>query len=129
MDGLPILSLIVFTPVIGVLALLFVPGEAHRLIRRIALGAALASFALSLALLGYSREGAEFQFREDLPWISAFGMRYTLGVDGISALLVVLTTLLSVVSIFYSWAPIQLRVKEYYAAMLLLMTGMLGVFV
>ena len=129
MDGLPILSLIVFTPVIGVLALLFVPGSAHRLIRWIALVAALASFGFSVALLGYSPEGAEFQFREDLPWIAAFGMRYTLGVDGISALLVLLTTLLSVVSIFYSWAPIQMRVKEYYAAMLLLMTGMLGVFV
>ena len=129
MDGLPILSLIVFTPVIGVLALLFVPGGAHRLIRWIALFAALASFGFSLTLLGYSPEGAEFQFREDLPWIAAFGMRYTLGVDGISALLVLLTTLLSVVSIFYSWAPIQMRVKEYYAAMLLLMTGMLGVFV
>jgi len=129
MDGLPILSLIVFTPVVGVLALLFVPGGAHRLIRWIALGAALVSLALSLVLLGYSTNGAEFQFREDLPWISAFGMRYTLGVDGISAVLVLLTTLLSAVAIFYSWIPIRMRVKEYYAAMLLLMTGMLGVFV
>jgi NADH-quinone oxidoreductase subunit M len=129
MDGLPILSLIVFTPVLGVIALLFVPGGAHRLIRWIALGAALVSLALSLALLGFDARGAEFQFREDLPWISAFGMRYTLGVDGISAVLVLLTTLLSVVAIFYSWIPIRLRVKEYYAAMLLLMTGMLGVFV
>jgi len=112
-----------------VLALLFVPGGAHRLIRWIALGAALVSLALSLVLLGYSTNGAEFQFREDLPWISAFGMRYTLGVDGISAVLVLLTTLLSAVAIFYSWIPIRMRVKEYYAAMLLLMTGMLGVFV
>jgi NADH-quinone oxidoreductase subunit M len=56
-------------------------------------------------------------------------MRYTLGVDGISAVLVLLTTLLSAVAIFYSWIPIRMRVKEYYAAMLLLMTGMLGVFV
>ena len=129
MDGLPILSLIVFTPVLGVIALLFVPSGSHRLIRWVALAAALASFAFSLALLGYQPDGAEFQFREDLPWIPAFGMRYTLGVDGISALLVLLTTLLSVVAILYSWAPIRLRVKEYYAAMLLLMTGMLGVFV
>ena len=129
MDGLPILSLIVFTPVVGVLALLFVPSGAHRLIRWIALGAALLSLAFSLVLLGYSTNGAEFQFREDLPWISAFGMRYTLGVDGISAVLVLLTTLLSAVAIFYSWIPIRMRVKEYYAAMLLLMTGMLGVFV
>ncbi|MGZ8475959.1 MAG: complex I subunit 4 family protein, partial [Candidatus Limnocylindria bacterium] len=129
MDGLPLLSLIVFTPVIGVIALLFVPSGSHRLIRWIALVAALASFAFSLALMGYQPDGAEFQFREDVPWIPAFGMRYTMGVDGISALLVLLTTLLSVVAILYSWAPIRLRVKEYYAAMLLLMTGMLGVFV
>jgi len=129
MDGLPILSLIVFTPVIGVLVLLFVPGHAHRLIRVIALATALVSFGLSLTLLGFNTDGAEFQFREDLAWISAFGMRYTLGVDGISAPLVLLTTLLSCVAIYYSWGPIQLRVKEYYAAMLLLMVGMLGVFV
>ena len=56
-------------------------------------------------------------------------MRYTLGVDGLSVVLVLLTTVLSVVSIFYSWDPIQMRVKEYYATMLLLMVGMLGVFV
>ena len=129
MDFLPILSLIVFAPLVGAVALLFVPGGAHGLIRRVALGTALVSFALSLALLGYDPNGSEFQFREDVAWISAFGMRYTLGVDGMSAVLVVLTTLLSVVAIYYSWAPIQIRVKEYYATMLLLMTGMLGVFV
>jgi NADH-quinone oxidoreductase subunit M len=123
------LSLIVFTPLLGVLLLLFVPGSAHRAIRWIALAAALASFACSLALLGYDPAGGEFQFREDVPWIEAFGMRYTLGVDGLSAVLVLLTTVLSVVSIFYSWEPIQRRVKEYYIAMLVLMTGMLGVFV
>ena len=123
------LSLIVFAPLLGVLLLLFVPGTAHRAIRWIALAAALASFACSLVLVGYDPAGSEFQFREDLPWIEAFGMRYTLGVDGLSVVLVLLTTVLSVVSIFYSWEPIQHRVKEYYIAMLVLMTGMLGVFV
>ena len=123
------LSLVVFTPLIGVLLLLLVPGSAHRAIRWIALAAALGSLASSLALLGYDPAGSEFQFREDLPWIDAFGMRYTVGVDGLSMVLVLLTTILSVVSIFYSWEPIQKRVKEYYIAMLVLMTGMLGVFV
>jgi len=126
---LPTLSLIVFTPLIGVLLLLFVPGGNHRLIRWVALLASLVSFAFSLMLVGYDPAGAEFQFREDLPWIEAFGMRYTLGVDGLSAVLVLLTTLLSAISIFYSWEPIQKRVKEYYIALLLLMVGMLGVFV
>jgi NADH-quinone oxidoreductase subunit M len=123
------LSLIVFTPLLGVLLLLFVPGSAHRAIRWIALAAALASFAFSLTLLGYDPAGSEFQFREDLPWIEAFGMRYTVGVDGLSVVLVLLTTLISVISILYSWEPIQKRVKEYYISMLVLMTGMLGVFV
>ena len=123
------LSLIVFTPLLGVLLLLFVPGSAHRAIRWIALAAALASFAFSLTLLGYDLAGSEFQFREDLPWIEAFGMRYTVGVDGLSVVMVLLTTLISVISILYSWEPIQKRVKEYYISMLVLMTGMLGVFV
>ena len=129
MSDLPILSLIVFSPLIGVLALVLVPGDNHRAVRWIALLASLASLGFSLALLGYNTGGAEFQYREDLAWIPAFGMRYTLGVDGLSVVLVLLTTVLSVVSIFYSWDPIRVRVKEYYAAMLLLMVGMLGVFV
>ncbi|MGI8829435.1 MAG: complex I subunit 4 family protein [Candidatus Limnocylindria bacterium] len=129
MTGLPILTLVVFTPLFGVLALLLVPGHNHRAIRWVALVAALASLGFSLALLGYDPGGAEFQFREDLPWIEAFGMRYTMGVDGLSAVLVLLTTLLSVVAIFYSWQPITVRVKEYYVTVLLLMVGMLGVFV
>jgi NADH-quinone oxidoreductase subunit M len=124
-----VLSLIVFTPLLGVLLLLFVPGTAHRPIRWIALVASVASLAFSLTLLGYDPNGSEFQYREDLAWIEAFGMRYTLGVDGLSAVMVLLTTILSVVSIFYSWEPIQHRVKEYYISMLVLMTGMLGVFV
>ena len=129
MGELPILSLVVFTPLIGVVALLLVPGDNHRAIRWVALLASLVSLAFSLVLLGYDPTGTEFQFREDLPWIDAFGMRYTLGVDGLSVLLVVLTTLLSVIAIFYSWDPIRTRVKEYYIALLLLMVGMLGVFV
>jgi len=129
MSGLPVLSLVVFSPLIGVLAIILVPRDNPRAIRWIALLASLGSLAFSLLLLGYQIAGPEFQYREDLSWISAFGMRYTLGVDGLSLVLVLLTTVLTVVSIFYSWDPIQTRVKEYYATMLLLMVGMLGVFV
>ena len=129
MDGFPLLSAIVFTPAVGALVLLLVPGTNHRAIRWIALAFALVTFGLSLALLGYDPAGSEFQFREDLEWIDFFGMRYTLGADGLSTVLVMLTTLLSVVAILYSWEPIQTKVKAYYATMLLLMVGMLGVFV
>lgn len=128
MDGFPLLSAIVFSPALGALVLLFVPSTNHRAIRAIALIASLASFVFSLRLLGYDPAGSEFQFREDVPWIDAFGMRYTLGVDGISVVLVLLTTLLSVVGILYSFEPIQSRVRGYYITMLLLMVGMLGVF-
>ena len=129
MNDFPLLSAIVFVPALGALLLLVVPSSAHRAIRWIALGTALLSFGLSLLLLGYDPAGAEFQFRENLPWIEFFGISYTLGIDGISVVLVILTTLLSVVAIVYSWEPIQTKVKAYYAVMLLLMVGMLGVFV
>jgi NADH-quinone oxidoreductase subunit M len=127
--NLPILSLVVFTPLVGALLLALLPATAHRAIRWIALLTALVSFGFSLALLGYDPNGAEFQFREDIEWITAFGMRYTLGVDGMSVAMVLLTTILSAVAIFYSWGPITTRVKEYYVSLLLLMVGMLGVFV
>jgi NADH-quinone oxidoreductase subunit M len=131
MNDLPILSLVVFTPLIGALVILFVPGDSHRAIRAVALLAALASLVFSLRLLGYdSSPGApEFQFREEVEWIPAFGIGYRVGVDGLSVALVILTTILSVVAILYSFDPIQTRIKEYYATMLLLMAGMLGVFV
>jgi len=74
MNDVPILSLVVFTPLLGVLVLLFVPGDRHRMIKGVALVAALASLVFSLRLLGYDTSGAEFQFREDYEWIPAFGM-------------------------------------------------------
>jgi NADH-quinone oxidoreductase subunit M len=129
MTDLPILSLVVFLPLVGVLVLLFVPGTNKRLIEWVALIASLASFVASLGLLGYQPGGAEFQFTEDLEWVPAFGMGYRLGVDGIAVVLVLLTTVLSVVSVLYSWTAIKTRVKEYYISFLLLMLGMLGVFV
>ena len=129
MADMPLVSLVVFSPLLGVAAILLTPPSQTRLVRWIALAAALLSFGFSLTLLGYQPSGAEFQYREDLSWIPAFGMRYTVGIDGISLVLVILTTLLSAVAILYSWKPIQVRIREYYAAMLLLMVGMLGVFV
>lgn len=129
MSGFPVLSLVVFAPLIGTILLFLVPGSNHRAIRAVAVITALASLGFSLLLLGYDPAGAEFQFREDIPWIDAFGLRYTLGIDGLSMTLVILTAILSVVGIVYSFVPIQKRVKEYYIAMLLLMVGLLGVFV
>ena len=76
-----------------------------------------------------SRTGTPgFQFEERADWIPALGAHYHIGIDGISLLLVMLTTLMGFIAILCSWNAIQDRVKEYYAMFLLLQTGMIGVF-
>ena len=89
----------------------------------------MATFLLSIPLLTRFKTGtAAFQFVERIAWIPTFGVSYHVGIDGISLFLVVLTTLLSTLAIWSSFAAITDRVKEYYIFMLLLETSMLGVF-
>ena len=126
---MPILSLIIFAPLLGALGIAFLPSSRPSLIRFAALGVSLITFALSLGmLLGIRAQGGEFAFSEQLSWIPSFGITYHLGVDGLSGALVVLTTLLSWICILASFGPIQTRVKEYFISFLILETGMLGVF-
>ncbi len=135
--GIPILSLIIFTPLVGALILAFVPGENVRAVKAIALGTALVAFAFSIiAVLGFQVDApcvapdnvGCFQFQENVPWIPFFGISYHVGMDGISLLLVVLTTTLTWISLLASFGPIKIRVKEYMIAFLALEVGMLGVF-
>ncbi len=132
MSNIPILSLVIFTPLLGALLLAFVPRERRALIRWLGLAAALVSFGCSLLMVaGFNSapvDAGGFRFVETLSWIPAFGIQYKVGVDGISLLLVVLTTLLTWVSILASFGPIQERVKEYMISFLILEVGMLGVF-
>jgi len=129
MNQMPILSLIIFAPLLGALGIAFLPSSRPSLVRFAALGVSLITFALSLGmLLGIRAQGGEFAFSEQLSWIPSFGITYHLGVDGLSGALVVLTTLLSWISILASFGPIQTRVKEYFISFLILETGMLGVF-
>ena len=72
--------------------------------------------------------GAEFQFLERVPWIPAFGIDYSLGIDGISLMLIVLTGFLTPIALLSSWESIHKKVKEFSIFMLLLETSMLGVF-
>jgi NADH-quinone oxidoreductase subunit M len=127
MDGFPILSIIVFLPLVGALAVAVLPASAAR---PVALGAALLTWIASLLLVvGFSAgRGGLFQFTEELSWIPMFGIEYKLGVDGLSLLLVVLTTTLSWISILASFRPIQTRIKSYMASFLILEVGMIGVF-
>ncbi len=127
--GVPILSLIIFAPLVGAILLAFIPGEHVKLIRRVALLTAVVAFLISLvAVLGFDQQATTYQFTEDVSWIPFFGIDYSLGMDGISLVLVVLTTLLSWVAILASFSPINSRVKEYMISFLVLEVGMLGVF-
>ena len=128
-----ILSIVLFTPLVGAALLLLVPKENKNAIRWMANIFALLGFAVSLPLIPWFwalKERAGFQFVEGAPnnWIPNIGAGYVLGIDGISFLLIMLTTLLGAISILSSWNAIQDRVKEYYVWFLVLQTGMLGVF-
>ena len=124
-----ILSVVLFTPLVGSLLALFIPREnenAHRVLGNVF---GILGFLVSLPLIWWFNPSTKgFQLVENLDWIPSIGARYTLGIDGISFLLVMLTTLLGAISILSSWSAIQTRVKEYYLLFLLLQTGMLGVF-
>src|SRR4051794_20417558 len=128
-----ILSIILFTPLVGALVLLFVPKENKNAIRWIANLFAIGGFLISLPLVPWfwaSVDQPGFKFVEGAAnnWIPSIGAGYLIGIDGISFLLIMLTTLLGWISILSSWDAIQDRVKEYYVWFLILQTGMLGVF-
>ena len=128
-----ILSIVLFTPLVGAILLLFIPKENKDAIRWIANLFGMLGFVVSLPLVPWFwalKDRSGFQFVEGSPnnWIPSIGAGYVLGIDGISFLLIMLTTLLGAISILSSWEAIQDRAKEYYAWFLVLQTGMLGVF-
>ena len=122
-----LLSIIVFLPLAGALILLFLRQE--RAQRVWALVVSLATFVVSLGLLVWWQNGETgMQFVEQRAWIPAFNIQYYLGVDGISLWLVLLTTFLTPLVIFFSWQSIHTRTRSFYFFMLLMETAMLGVF-
>src|SRR5918912_3432207 len=131
-----LLTVLILLPFVGALALaahgLFAPYADTKHYRWIALGFSLVTFAASLLLLtqpvGLGPGGA-FHWVQDVPWVSAIGARYHVGVDGISLWLVILTTLLMPISILSSWTAVEKRPMAYFAFLLLLESAMLGVFV
>src|ERR1700722_8868654 len=126
-----ILTVVLFTPLVGSLLLLFVPRDsvtAHRVIGNLF---AFLGLIVSLPLIwrfSLDPSAPRYQFPETNDWIPSIGAHYSLGIDGISLLLVMLTTLLGAISILSSWSAIKIRTKEYYILFLLLQVGMLGVF-
>jgi NADH-quinone oxidoreductase subunit M len=120
------LSAIAYLPAIGALLILFIPNITKETARTIALVSALASFVLSVFLFfGFDPDdpfvaGQSVPYQEKVTWLSEIGVSYFMGVDGIAVVLIALTTLLSVISIVWSWDTISNRPREYYIALLLL---------
>ena len=130
LSGFPVLSLIVFLPFVGCLILLLIERDNHQAIRQTALGISMATFFLSLLLLfGFDLGNTQMQFSETKNWIPTLGVQYAIGVDGISLLLILLTTLITPIAILSSFSAISEKPLAYYASILFLETSMLGVFV
>jgi NADH-quinone oxidoreductase subunit M len=123
------LSIILFTPAAGALLILLINRQNGNAIRWVANIVALAGFVVSLPLwFWFNPQAGDFQFVERAQWIPSVGAEYFLGVDGLSTLLILLTTMMGFIAVLSSWTAITERVKEYYMFLLLLQTGMLGAF-
>jgi len=122
-----ILSTILFTPLVGAILMLVIPRQntnAHRWMGNLF---GFLGFAVSLPLVWRFKFGeTDFQFRQTLDWIPSINAHYSIGIDGISLLMVMLTTILGAIAILSSWSAIQKREKEYYILLLLLQTGVWG---
>jgi NADH-quinone oxidoreductase subunit M len=125
----PILSLITFFPLVGILFILFVNNERQDLIRWASFLTAVITFLISLPLYFlFDSTTWNMQFVEHIPWVKEFGVSYYVGIDGISILLILLTTFLSPLAILSTWTAVTDRVKGYMISLLFLEIGMLGVF-
>jgi NADH-quinone oxidoreductase subunit M len=125
--GTPLLSLILWSPLILGLLLLFLPSEPVGVPRRTAFAFSLVPFLFSLLMLAeFDPSVGTLQLIESVEWMPSLGVRYSLGVDGFSVWLVLLTTLLTPVVLLASWSDIQRRIREFMLFMLVLEWGMLG---
>jgi len=125
------LTLVTFFPLVGVLVLLFIKSEAKTAIRWTALGTAFINFCISLWVLSmFNSANPDLQLASQHSWIQVAGwnIQYYLGIDGLSILLVLLTTFLTPISILSTWTAVEDRVKDFMIFFLLLEVGMLGVF-
>ena len=128
MGSFPILSLLTFIPLAGAMILLFVDKENKGLVRGTAFTITMVNFLLSLPLYFNFAQTHEMQFVEKAEWIPDFGAYYHMGIDGISMFLIILTTLTCVICVASTWSAIDKHVKEFQISLLVLETGMIGVF-
>jgi len=124
-----LLLLTLFIPLVTALVQSAIPAENKKLHRMVAAGGSLVAFAVSLGLwLGFDKGNAGFQFITDVPWIPSLDIGFRFGIDGMSLLLVVLTTLIMPIAIISSWDGIKDREKMYYIMLMILEFGLIGVF-
>jgi NADH-quinone oxidoreductase subunit M len=129
LHGGHLLSVLIFFPAVGALALMMLRGDDHKYIRTIALIVSAAEFVFSLLMLRAVHVGdAGYRLEEFAHWINQPPINYHLGVDGISLFLVILTTFLTPISVLASWKSIEHRVKEFFVTLLMLEVGVVGVF-
>ncbi len=129
MENNYLLTLILLLPFVGGLLLLLINKSKENLIRYFGLGISVLAFILSLFLyFGFDLSKADFQFTYKLSWIPNLNVSYHVGIDGISLLLILLTTFITPLTLISSWSSIQKKVKEFTFFMLMLEVGMLGVF-
>ena len=130
MSGPGLLSTVTFLPAVGAVLVALLPRRRAALHRAAGLLVALLTLAVSLLLWSrFDGDSADFQFEEVRRWMPTLGVTFHLGIDGISLLLVLLTTFLTPIALASAWHAIEDRTKEFVVTMLLLETGMLGVFV
>lgn len=129
MTDLPLLSITIFLPAIGALLLLFLKDSMEQLQKMLALIVSALTFIVSLPLyFSFNSNTAAFQFEENYTWISAIGANYHVGIDGISLLMIMLTTFLGPLVVLSAWNAVHKSLKGFLISLLVLETGMLGVF-
>ncbi|MCC7509962.1 MAG: NADH-quinone oxidoreductase subunit M [Planctomycetes bacterium] len=122
------LSVITFLPLVGAIFIAFINGKRHREIKATSIFFSLITFVASLPILFEFKSNASFQMVEKVDWIPAFNIQYAMGVDGISLFLVLLTTFLGPIIMLSCSTNVHKRVKEFFIAMLVLETGVIGSF-
>jgi NADH-quinone oxidoreductase subunit M len=129
MNGWPVLSIITWAPFAAAVLIMFTARHRPLLVRWIAVAGTAVSLVLSIVIyVAYDRQAAGFQFYEEIELVPPLGIKYQLGVDGMSLLMVLLTSIIIFAGAFASWT-VKTRSQEFYALLLLLVTGVYGVFV
>lgn len=127
--GVDILTLVTFFPIVGAVLIALVPAGRADTIKGTALLVSFVTMLVSFALYAlFDPVASGMQFEVNVPWVSALGISYHMGIDGIALLLILLTTILTVICVLASWNSVSHGLKGFYASLLILTSGMIGVF-